>query len=224
MVVSAIEGHSVWAPDYDHIPNPLLAVESRIVKSLLNTAPPQRVVDVGCGTGRWMLHFEQTGASITGVDACPEMLAQAARHRALRGRVILGDAQLLPLRDEIVDLVICSFTASYVGSLSRLMGQLARITVSGGRVVLTDMHHVAAEAGWRRSFKKGALMYELRHFNYSPQQMRAAGEAHGLRFETEAQGHFGEQESVLFERAGKSGLYCQLVTVPAVWVGVWSKP
>jgi ubiquinone/menaquinone biosynthesis C-methylase UbiE len=224
MLVSAIEGHRLWAPDYDTVPNPLLAVESRILKHLLNGAAPRSVADVGCGTGRWMLHFNRAGSEVIGVDACPEMLAQAALHRPLRGKLILGDAQDLPLADGVADLVVCSFTASYIHGLNRLMHQLARITVAGGRIVLTDMHHVAAKAGWQRSFKRGASLYQLKHFDYSPPQFRVAAEAQGLYFETEAKGHFGDEEWILFHCADKTHLYCELASIPAVWVGIWSKP
>src|SRR5665213_4070886 len=137
MVVSAVDGHCLWAPVYDSAPNPLLAVERRTVIRLLSTTVPARVVDVACGTGRWMLHFNQAGAKVLGVDACPEMLAQAGKHHALRGRLILGDAQDLALANEVADLIVCSFASAYIRDVSRLMGELARIAVPGGRVIVS---------------------------------------------------------------------------------------
>ena len=224
MLVSAAEGHRLWAPIYDFTPNPLLALESRMVRRLLCNVHPERVVDVACGTGRWMRHFHKTGAVVTGVDSCREMLMQAARHGALRNRLILGDAQNIPLADEVADLVICSFAASYAGDLGGLMRETARITVPGGYVVMSDMHPLAAAAGWRRSFKIGGSAYELEHIDHSPDEIRAAGEAQGLWFGREEKASFDEEERAIFERAGKQHLYARARTIPAVWVGIWTKP
>lgn len=228
MLVSATEGHRLWAPIYDSNPNPLLALESRIVRALLRGSHservPKRVVDVACGTGRWMLHFHHAGAAVAGIDACREMLAQAARHEALRDRLILGDAQNIPLADEIADLVICSFAASYASDLGCLMREIARITVRGGNVVVSDMHHLAAAAGWRRSFKIGATVYELEHCDRSPDEIRATAETEGLRLDREEQASFDEEERAIFERAGKQHLYPQVRKIPAVWAGIWTKP
>jgi ubiquinone/menaquinone biosynthesis C-methylase UbiE len=227
MLVSATEGHRLWAPVYDSNPNPLLALESRIVRGLLRGRHlerlPKRVVDAACGTGRWMLHFHQAGATVVGIDSSREMLAQAARHGTLRSRLILGDAQDMPLADEIADLVICSFSASYAGDLGRLMRELARITVRGGNVVVSDMHHSAVAAGWRRSFKIGVTVYELEHYDRSPDEIRAAGEAQGLRLDREEEASFDEEERAIFERAGKQHLYARVRKIPAVWAGMWTK-
>jgi malonyl-CoA O-methyltransferase len=224
MVVSAVEGHRLWAPVYDSNPNPLLALEGRIVRGFLCGVRPERMIDVACGTGRWMLYFRQTGAAVTGVDSCREMLMQAARHDALRNRLILADAQNIPLADEIADLVICSFAASYTGDLGRLMGEIARITAPGGNVVVSDMHHLAAAAGWRRSFKIGVTVYELEHADRSPGEIRAAGEAQRLRLDREEEASFDEEEHAIFARAGKQHLYARVREIPAVWASMWTKP
>src|ERR1700756_828701 len=59
--VAAVEGYRLWAPVYDCMQNPLLSVESRTLRRLLYRIRVQRVVDVACGTGRWMLHFQERG-------------------------------------------------------------------------------------------------------------------------------------------------------------------
>ena len=51
----------------------------------LKVAPGERVLDVGCGVGRWSCRLAARGASVTGVDLSPTMVAQAARRAAARG-------------------------------------------------------------------------------------------------------------------------------------------
>ena len=222
--VAAVEGYRLWAPVYDCMQNPLLSVESRTLRRLLYRIRVQRVVDVACGTGRWMLHFQERGALVFGVDACQEMLAQARQHPELRGRVILGDAQNIPLANEAADLVVCSFAASYIPDLRKLVREMARITAVSGRVVISDMHESAVAAGWSRSFKIGAAVYDIEHFSYSLDAMRSTAEEMGLRLEAEAEAHFEEHERSIFNRAGKQHLYSQLRGLPAIWAGIWIKP
>ena len=184
----------------------------------------RRVIDVACGTGRWMLHFQNRGAVVFGVDASAEMLAQARQRPELRGHLILADAQNIPLANEAADLVLCSFAASYIPDVRKLLREMARITVPSGRVVISDMHEHAVTVGWSRSFKIGTSVYEIEHFRYSLDAMRSAAEETGLRLEAEAEAHFEEQERSIFHRAGKQHLYSQLRGIPAIWAGIWVKP
>ena len=113
MHVSAIEAHRRWAPSYDANPNPLLSLEHR----LLADVAPKTLLDIACGTGRWMLYFAERGATVIGVDACKEMLAKALEKPPLHGRVTLADAAALPFAAACADLTLCSFAAGYFPDL-----------------------------------------------------------------------------------------------------------
>lgn len=224
MRVSVIEGHRLWAPTYDSAPNPLLALESRTVTALLDHKRPARVIDVGCGTGRWMLHFAKQGATVFGVDLCQEMLCEAERHPALPGRLVRADAENLPLQHGVADLAICSFAAAYIRNLPRALWEMARICTPGARVVVSDMHPLAAAAGWTRSFRSRSSLYEMNHFAYSTAEMRAAAVCAGLQLQAQIDGHFDQREHPIFESAGKKHLIEHVNTVPAVWIGIWMRP
>jgi SAM-dependent methyltransferase len=221
--VSALEGHRLWAPVYDSGINPLLALESRIVRGMLPCAPV-RVIDVACGTGRWASYFNQFGTSVYGVDSCEEMLAQAAKHRPLKGRLALADAEHLPFREGIADLVLCSFAASYFRDLQRALIEMARVSAPGACVVISDMHPAAMAAGWSRSFRAGASLYEIETAPYSIAEMQAATVSAGLRLTAHLDASFGELERPLFECAGKQDLFARLSAIPAIWIGLWRKP
>ena len=90
MRVSPLEGHRIWASSYDAGDNPLLALERRSMKKLLHSIKPSTAIDVGCGSGRWLLRLQKAGVNVIGVDFCEEMLAEARRHPSLRGRLALG--------------------------------------------------------------------------------------------------------------------------------------
>ena len=50
-----------WAHVYDKGANPLVALEERFLKGLMPSIEGKDVLDVGCGTGRWLerlCHFD----------------------------------------------------------------------------------------------------------------------------------------------------------------------
>src|SRR5215475_10476665 len=62
--------------------NRAIQLEQRLaLRPWLDVKPGTRVLDVGCGVGRWSRLLASRGAVVTGVDLSPTMIAQA-QHRA----------------------------------------------------------------------------------------------------------------------------------------------
>ena len=77
-----------------------------------------------------------------GIDTSPGMLAltrQAARERRVADRVVVlpADATDLPFPDESFVLVIALGLVPWVDDAGRLVRELARVTASGGHLILT---------------------------------------------------------------------------------------
>lgn len=100
-----------------------------------------RVLDAGCGNGAALPDLAQRmglGAQITGIDPTRPFLEEA-RQRADRlgvtGSVYLtGDVRDLPFSDESFDAAFCDKILIHVGPPSAVLGELYRVTRSGGRV------------------------------------------------------------------------------------------
>lgn len=80
------------------------------LKRWLRVRPGMRVLDVGCGVGRWSRYLAARGAAVTGIDLSPTMIAEArrrARAVALRGecRFLVQDLAQLETGDKF-DLVL----------------------------------------------------------------------------------------------------------------------
>src|ERR1700751_5355241 len=70
---------SAWADIYDRQQNPLLTLEERYLLRLLPNLQGRDVLDIGCGTGRWLVQLSRLKPrSLHGVDPSPKMLSQAA--------------------------------------------------------------------------------------------------------------------------------------------------
>ena len=74
----------------------------------------KRILDLGCGDGRFALGVAPFALSVDGLDPDVEAIAEAkknARHAGVRNvRFAVGAAQHLPYRDDAFDLVILSWT------------------------------------------------------------------------------------------------------------------
>ena len=73
--LSASDAYSLWAATYDESSNALLALERRIVDTLLPDLEGLNVLDLACGIGRWLKCLLQRGAaSVLGIDPSIMML------------------------------------------------------------------------------------------------------------------------------------------------------
>ncbi|HEX5622155.1 MAG TPA: class I SAM-dependent methyltransferase [Solirubrobacteraceae bacterium] len=101
----------------------------------------ERVLDLGCGSGRFVAALRDAGADAIGVE-----LAEAALSRA-RANAPGADLRLvepdgsLPLEHASVDLVWCSEVLEHVPDTAHLLLEARRVLRSGGRLLVTVPYH-----------------------------------------------------------------------------------
>jgi ubiquinone/menaquinone biosynthesis C-methylase UbiE len=220
MLVHALEGHRIWSAEYDAQPNPILALETRVLRDRVARLGDCRFLDVAAGTGRWMQIAQSCGARVFGVDLCLEML-QFARHKpGLAGRLALTDACELPLRNSSFDVAVCSLAFAYISEPPSAMREMARVARS---VIVSDLHPEASVAGWTRSFRVAGERYELEHRPYSERELQRYASEAGMLREWKVEARFGEPERELFIRARKEQLFDELQRIPAVLITQWRR-
>lgn len=100
VVLQAQPGASVfsrWAQVYDARTNPLLSLEERRAAPLLPPLHGGHVLDVGCGTGRWLTHLETLHpASLMGIDCSRVMLKHAREKVSSTTKLEHGHSSALP--------------------------------------------------------------------------------------------------------------------------------
>jgi ubiquinone/menaquinone biosynthesis C-methylase UbiE len=92
----------------------------------------RRVLDVGCGTGRLAAALQERGSRVWGVDASPEMVAQA-RSRGVNAKV--ARAEQLPFKEEWFERAALWLTVHLLDR-SRAFGELRRVLGADARVVI----------------------------------------------------------------------------------------
>ena len=116
----------------------------------------RRILDVGCGSGLWLVDFETYGArrsNLAGIDLVPERVrtarARLAAWRRETGELVSagadireGDATALPWPDASFDIVCQSMAFSSIldrSARAAVAHEMARVLRSDGRIVWYDM-------------------------------------------------------------------------------------
>jgi SAM-dependent methyltransferase len=86
---------------HESVAPPLLGsrIRNGRLREFLNLSRGDRVLDLGCGSGRALIWNSDTGAALTGIDISPFF----AREAIDRSQLLLGDLRRLPLRDGAFD-------------------------------------------------------------------------------------------------------------------------
>jgi demethylmenaquinone methyltransferase/2-methoxy-6-polyprenyl-1,4-benzoquinol methylase/phosphoethanolamine N-methyltransferase len=119
-----------------------------ITRKAIEIASPatgEKVLDVGCGTGRLAFGAREQapGAEIYGIDASPEMIEVARRKaRGKKADVDFRTAVIedLPFADGELDLVLSGFMLHHLPEDVKKSGiaEVARVLKPGGRFVAVD--------------------------------------------------------------------------------------
>jgi ubiquinone/menaquinone biosynthesis C-methylase UbiE len=123
----------------------------------------RRVLDIGCGTGRFAIALaERYAAKVWGVDPEPAML-DVARRKAPQLGWKLGRAESLPFRDAWFGGAVLNLVLQHV-ERTAAFGEVQRVLTAGGRVVIStpDPHGIADH--WFSRLFPSYLEIELERF------------------------------------------------------------
>jgi len=122
----------------------------------------QRVLDVGCGTGRLALALAERGARVWGVDPSEEMLGQARSNAAGKAAFKEARAEALPFKDGWFDRAVLRLVVHLVDR-PQAFREIARVLSPGGRIVIATFAPSSFEHFWvARAFPEVVEIDRLR--------------------------------------------------------------
>ena len=145
-----------WAAHADHFERALAAYDQRFFDAAA-IAGRDRVLDVGCGTGRTTRDAARAASagSALGVDLSSAMLEVARQRAAAEGltnvRFEQADAQIHPFEPETFDVAIGQTSATFFGDRVAGLANIGRALRPGGRLVLLTWQPLPANE-WIREF------------------------------------------------------------------------
>ena len=209
-----------WAEVYDLAANPLLMLEEQTLPPLLPSVAGMYVLDVGCGTGRWLKRLQALQpASLTGTDCSSAMLQRARRKLASTCVLIQNDSSTLPVFDSSQDFILSSFVLSYLRDLPGFASECARVLRPGGHLLLSDMHpETAKERGWTRGFESGSEKTHIAAQCYPLTEIVTIFRRNGLIFDQLVEPSFTTEQQTVFEEAGRLSDFASFAGERAIYL------
>jgi phosphatidylethanolamine/phosphatidyl-N-methylethanolamine N-methyltransferase len=146
---AVVTAYRRYAPVYDWVFGGVLEGGRREMAAMIRQTPPQRLLEVGVGTGL-ALHQYPRSASIVGIDISEPMLERAReRVRELNLgpiELLCADAERLPFGDSSFDCVTLPYVLSVTPNPQVLIDELRRVCTPDGTIYIVN--HFSDTQGW----------------------------------------------------------------------------
>lgn len=118
------------------IPRGIHESDGRAQAILSSVRPRTRILDVGCGKGRYLRLIEATYPDVEcfGLDPC----GRALQHAPKDTLPVRGSMEMLPYRAESFDLVFAVESVEHSSNLAAAVREILRVTRPGGTVIVID--------------------------------------------------------------------------------------
>ncbi|MGH2395464.1 MAG: class I SAM-dependent methyltransferase [bacterium] len=100
----------------------------------VQSAPRGRLLDVGCGSGRFLVHMRDLGWEVTGVE--PDPVAVRVAHRSFHLNVASGTLEDAGFPESCVDVVTMNHVIEHVPDPISSLRECNRVLREGGRLVV----------------------------------------------------------------------------------------
>jgi len=154
------------AADEEHFPSTIdpRIYHVKLIREHLGALAGQRVLDVGCGKGRFarVFHEQEPGAELWGLDISEAMLRYVPE--GIRTRA--GSMTELPFEDAFFDGAYATESLEHAVEIERAVSEICRGVKPGGRIAIIDKN--AGQWGklktpeWERWFTRRELERLLR--------------------------------------------------------------
>jgi ubiquinone/menaquinone biosynthesis C-methylase UbiE len=134
------------------------------LKSLVQQVHAERVLEVGCGTGRWLVELQSVVPWVYGLDWSPGMLRQARRQP---GQLALtcGQANRLPFSDATFELVFCVNALHHFEHPHAFVAETRRLLRPGGILAIIGLDpHSGRDQWYLYNYFESTYEVDLRRF------------------------------------------------------------
>lgn len=134
-----------WSKNYDRSILQFLVFRNShnmFIRHILSDERPLKVLDIGCGTGEFVLKLKQyrRDINIFGIDISSDMIG-VAKEKVKFQRDIdfrIGDVENMPYDDGYFDCVTCAHSFHHYPNKSKAVREVFRVLKNRGKVMIID--------------------------------------------------------------------------------------
>lgn len=136
-----------------------------------------KVLDIGCGEGRFSRMLAQRGAEVIGIDFTERFVEYANEHRVGTDTYVHGDAQdLRRFEDADFDLAVSYLTLLDIPDFERTVRESHRVLRPGGRFVIANLQPMTLAGNCWVKAGSEKLHFRLdNYFDESGRMLRMCG-------------------------------------------------
>lgn len=138
--LSTRSAYDQWAEHYDD-EDPTVLLDQPFLLSMLKPFAGCLILDLGCGTGRY-LRLASRDAAVIGLDLSRGMLERARRQTPADAgaRWVQASVELMPFGPQTFDRIVSGLVLDHVHDLSACFLGIASALRPGGRAIVTGVH------------------------------------------------------------------------------------
>jgi SAM-dependent methyltransferase len=107
----------------------------------------KRVLDLGCGEGRFSRILAERGADTVGIDPIRRLIEQASRQGSDRERYAMASGERLPFVDQSFDTVVAYLCLIDIPDFRAAIRESARVLKPGGSFLVANVSNLASASG-----------------------------------------------------------------------------
>jgi len=134
-------GYDCWAASYDD-QDPSTWLDEPFLLKHLHPFPGCRILDVGCGTGRYLRRLTASRYRIIGLDLSRKMLARAKHNLGSRTDICLvqASAATLPFKPFTFDRIMSGLVIDHMASAEQWFTEISSMLTTDGQAVVAAVH------------------------------------------------------------------------------------
>lgn len=161
--MSIVDAYNQWANQYDSNENKTRDLDRVATQKTLGKYTFDKVLELGCGTGKNTTWLLEQGAEVIGVDFSEGML-EKAREKIQSARANFLQADITkewPGEIPIVDLATCSLTLEHIADLNFVFQQAYQKIKAGGFFFICELHPFKQYIGSKARYETADGVKEL---------------------------------------------------------------
>jgi len=97
----------------------------------------KKILDAGCGEGRFLKYFVDNKYNITGMDLSKEYI-RLAKKNVGKGKFVVGSVTNIPFKDNSFDYIFSVDVFQHVPDLNKAIKETQRVLKKGGTLIIID--------------------------------------------------------------------------------------
>lgn len=129
----------------------------------LGSVAGHKILDVGCGEGRFCRMLRARGANTVGLDPVSKLLHQAVTSE--EGHYLCGSGEALPFASGTFDSVIFYLVLLDIPDFQKALREAYRVLRPGGNVLMTDISSlISASPDWSWDENESAFQMSVKNY------------------------------------------------------------